>query len=89
MVAVPLARWSSSRSWMYSVAPMSTPRVGCAATSTSGSRASSRAMTTFWMLPPDRLLIGVSMLGVLMRKSEHELAAAPGNGLKIEEGVVC
>ena len=30
------------------------PRVGWAATISSGSEESSRATTTFWMLPPDR-----------------------------------
>ncbi len=41
------------RAWMNSIAPTSTPRVGCAMSSTGASNENSRAMTTFCMLPPD------------------------------------
>ena len=54
---------------MYSAAPMSTPRVGWAARITDGSLSSSLAMISFWMLPPDRLLVGVGSVGVLTEKA--------------------
>src|SRR5215207_2497040 len=49
----PASRCSSSRSCTNSIAPTSRPRLGCAATVTLGSSASSRAITTFCWLPPD------------------------------------
>ena len=42
-IALPASRALRSVSWMNSIAPTSTPRVGCAASSTTKSRASSRA----------------------------------------------
>ena len=39
----PSSRASTIRSWMYSIEPTSTPRVGCAAISSLVSRDSSRA----------------------------------------------
>src|SRR5262249_5445449 len=46
-IARPRSRsWTSLR-WRYSIAPTSRPRVGCAATSTVGSRSTSRAATSF------------------------------------------
>ena len=63
---------------MYSVAPMSTPRVGCAAIRTLGLRDSSRARITFWMLPPDRFLSGVSSDGVLIENLVDQLARVRG-----------
>ena len=38
----------------------------CAAISTPGARDNSRASTSFWMFPPERLLTKVSVLGVLI-----------------------
>ncbi len=63
-VAVPLSRCATRRWWMYSDAATSIPRVGWATSRTSGRPDSSRAMIAFWMLPPDRLRMGVSRLGV-------------------------
>ena len=68
-VAVPRSRCSIKRLWMYSVAPMSTPRVGWHASKTFGFAESSRARITFWIFPPERLDVGVSTLGVLTPKS--------------------
>ena len=45
---------------MYSIAPTSSPRVGCAATSTFGSRHISRAKTTRCWFPPERVHKGAS-----------------------------
>jgi hypothetical protein len=54
---------------MYSVAPMSTPRVGCAAMSTFGLPDNSRAKIAFWILPPDIALSSVFCDGVFTLKS--------------------
>src|SRR6059058_5813824 len=51
--ARPWSRASTRRRWTNSIAPTSRPRVGCAAISTRGSRATSRAITTFCWLPPE------------------------------------
>ena len=64
-MATPALRCSISTWWMYSVALMSTPRVGCAAISTRGLRASSRARISFWMLPPERFFAGRLRVGRL------------------------
>src|SRR5215210_2016226 len=58
-IARPSSRSSTSRRCRYSIAPTSRPRVGCAATSTFGSRATSRAATTFCWLPPESAPPGV------------------------------
>ena len=58
---------------MYAVALMSTPRVGWAAISMVGRRESSRAMISFWMLPPERFFSGVSRPGVFTANSLHQL----------------
>src|SRR5690606_13447456 len=50
----PESRTAMMRSWMNSIDPTSTPRVGCEATRSFRSRASSRASTTFCWFPPDR-----------------------------------
>ena len=47
----------------YSVAPTSRPRVGCETTISRGSRARTRASSTFWMLPPDRVATAVVRAG--------------------------
>ncbi len=52
-IARPSSRSVMSRRWTYSMAPTSRPRVGCEATSTAGSRETSRAMMTFCWLPPE------------------------------------
>ena len=52
-IALPAARRASSSERTYSVAPTSSPRVGCDTTMTRGSRDSTRASRTFWILPPD------------------------------------
>ncbi len=49
----PLSRSATSSLWMNSMAPTSTPRVGCSAISTGAWCASSRAITTFCRLPPE------------------------------------
>ena len=54
--ALPASRISMSILRMYSDAPMSTPRVGWQAMMTRGFLESSRATTTFCMLPPERFL---------------------------------
>src|SRR5581483_7909425 len=46
-IAWPSSRSATSRRWTYSMAPTSSPRVGCAAMRTTGLRATSRATTTF------------------------------------------
>ena len=53
-IARPSSRSVTSRRWRYSIAPTSSPRVGCAAISTFGSRSISRAATSFCWLPPER-----------------------------------
>ena len=50
---VALARRCSR--WMNSIAPRSTPRVGCAASRSRAARVSSRATTSFCWLPPESL----------------------------------
>src|SRR5438094_232063 len=62
--AVPSSRSWTMRRWMNSIAPMSTPRVGCAARRTFGLLPISRATITFCWLPPERLRAATSMLGV-------------------------
>ena len=49
----PASRCAISCEWTNSIAPTSSPRVGCAAISTFGSSAISRAITTFCWLPPE------------------------------------
>ena len=56
--ALPASLASRIRCQMLSMAPISTPRVGCAATSSSGSISISRAKTTFCILPPERVFTG-------------------------------
>src|SRR3954452_18177181 len=56
----PASRSATSRRWTNSIAPTSNPRVGCAATSTRGLFAISRAITTFCWLPPDNAAASVS-----------------------------
>ena len=48
----------SISAWISAFAPTSTPRVGSSSSSTSGSRASALASTTFCWLPPDSRLTG-------------------------------
>jgi len=67
-MATPALRCSISTWRMYSVALMSTPRVGWEAIRTTGRRESSRARISFCTLPPERFLTGVSAEGVLMLK---------------------
>ena len=50
--------------WINSIEPTSTPRVGCAATSTGSSWLSSRATTTFCLFPPESELAGLKAEGV-------------------------
>src|SRR4051794_14386493 len=52
--ALPASRMATRRLWMNSMAPMSTPRVGWPTSSRSGSCSSSRAMTSFRWLPPEK-----------------------------------
>ena len=52
-IARPSSRSFTRRRWRYSIAPTSSPRVGCAAISAFGSREISRAATSFCWLPPD------------------------------------
>ena len=52
-IARPSSRSATRRRCRYSIAPTSRPRVGCAAIRTFGSRAISRATTTFCWLPPE------------------------------------
>src|SRR4051812_20801427 len=58
-IARPSSRSATSRRWTYSIAPTSRPRVGWAAISTFGLRATSRATTTFCWLPPESAPPGV------------------------------
>ena len=53
--ATPARLSSTSFLRMNSVAPTSMPRVGWSAMMRQGSLENSRATTTFWMLPPERL----------------------------------
>ena len=69
IVAVPLSRCATRRWWMYRDADTSIPRVGCATSRTCGWADSSRAMISFWMLPPERLRAGVSRFGVFTLNS--------------------
>ena len=54
---------------MYSAAPISSPRVGWAATTTSGSLESSRPTMSFCWLPPERDFAGASRPGAWMEKA--------------------
>src|SRR5690606_15041319 len=63
--------WSASvrrRSWISSFAPTSMPRVGSSTTSTSQSRTSHLASTTFCWLPPERFFVRWRTDGVLMAR---------------------
>ena len=62
--AVPSSRFSTTRLWMYSIEPTSSPRVGCAATSSRIGRLNSRATMTFCWLPPDSVPTSVKIDGV-------------------------
>lgn len=66
--AQPWSRFSTMRSWMNSVAPMSTPRVGWHTSSTGDPKENSRASTTFCMLPPLRDPAGSSTPEVRISK---------------------
>src|SRR5829696_3272391 len=55
----PSSRSFTSRRWTNSIAPTSSPRVGCAATRIRGSRETSRTMTTFCWFPPERAAASV------------------------------
>ena len=72
---MPLSRCRTSSRCMYSVAPTSRPRVGCAAINAFGWREISRARMTFCALPPDRLEAAVFVEGVRMSKSETKRSA--------------
>src|SRR5439155_517749 len=78
--AVPSSRSWTIRRWMNSMAPMSTPRVGWAASRTFGLLPISRATITFCWLPPDRFLAATSIVGVrtsnsLTRRLAHSRIA--------------
>ncbi len=64
--APPRSRQAVISPWMNSMAPMSTPRVGCSAISSGASWLISRATTTFCRLPPDRVPTRVAGLATLM-----------------------
>src|ERR1700722_16532016 len=55
--ALPASRWATIRLWMNSIAPMSTPRVGCPTSRIFGLRSISRASTIFCWLPPEKLAV--------------------------------
>ena len=57
-MAHPLSRISTRRRWMNSMPPMSTPRVGCATSNSLGPSVSSRPITSFCWLPPERARAG-------------------------------
>ena len=64
----PRPRNSRNCAWMKVRAATSRPRVGWAATSTSGSKASARASRAFCRLPPDSVPVRVSGPGARMSK---------------------
>ena len=64
----PRSRAETSALWTNSIAPTSTPRVGWAIRSTAGSDSNSLAMTTFCMLPPDKVPTGVVVFAPRMSK---------------------
>src|SRR3984957_16682326 len=55
--ALPASRCAPIRLWMNSIAPMSTPRVGCPTSRILGLRSISRASTIFCWLPPEKLAV--------------------------------
>ena len=59
-MAAPASRCSSNKFWIVSIAPTSSPRVGCTATINLGLAEISRARITFCKLPPDSLRAGTS-----------------------------
>ena len=61
MTGIPASRACTIRLCTNSIEPTSSPRVGCAATSSRKSRLSSRASTTFCWLPPDNRPTSVSV----------------------------
>ena len=56
-IALPASRMATSRRWMNSMAPTSTPRVGWPTSRTRGSRSISRASTSFCWLPPEKAAV--------------------------------
>ena len=73
-MAQPLCRASSNALWIISAAPTSMPRVGWLAMSTLGPEDISRATTTFWMLPPDRIFTGTE--GDLQRTVKRRVSSS-------------
>ena len=61
--AEPASRSSISLRWMNSMAPISTPRVGCETSSSFGFNSNSRPMMSFCWLPPDKDFAGSAGFG--------------------------
>ena len=83
--AVPRAAAARICSWMARAATRSTPRVGCATTSTSGSRASARARTIFCWLPPERVRAGARRSGGRMSNRTMRASATPATARVVHE----
>src|SRR5579859_7481337 len=89
----PRARCSSRRPSTNSVAPTSSPRVGCAARISTGARDSSRARTTFCWLPPESVRALTSgpatrMSNSLMRSSALSRMAAQRSSPSLTNGAL-
>ena len=63
ITAHPWSRWQMRCFRINSLAPMSTPRVGCAAMRKRGLLSSSRATTNFCWFPPESVANATSSLG--------------------------
>ena len=74
-MAAPLFFCSNNLRRMYSVAPTSNPRVGSEATRIFGFRVNTRAKMSLCRLPPESVLDGASLLGVITLNSEISLSA--------------
>ena len=77
--ARPLSRSATSCSWICSVAPTSSPRVGCSAISAGASCASSRATTIFCRLPPDSVPTLTRSFAIWMAKRRMSARARSAN----------
>ena len=75
-MAAPSPRRASSSVRTYSLAPTSSPRVGWETTSTCGSRDSTRARSTFWMLPPESVATRSSGRALMAKRSMSSSAWA-------------
>ena len=84
-IALPRSRSATICWWMNSIAPISTPRVGCPTSSTSGSRSISRAMTIFCWFPPEKFAVFRSHDGG--RTSNFSIAARARSRIAVRSSV--